>query len=242
MRSLLLVGLVLTCSGAVPNRGWAQFRVPAPRVVPPPRIAPPVHPPIHTPPRAHAPQNPPKQDGGVAAGQPGAALDEAEGQERDPNRAVREPGQPAVALNAAGEGGGPADSSLLPFALAVAGLVGGAGAAVAVWRRRLSPAGLVCITAPPPGEAPEHIRAAWVGLELPLARGGKQPRTMAALGAISDRAAGVQTGYVVDGRAAVERLAAHNPQAADWWREHAPEVLAPGYQFLFPTEVCHRLG
>src|SRR5262245_29015032 len=35
-------------------------------------------------------------------------------------------------------------------------------------------AGRVRVTAVPPGEAPEDVRRAWVGLELPLARSGPQ--------------------------------------------------------------------
>jgi hypothetical protein len=46
----------------------------------------------------------------------------------------------------------------------------------------------------------------------------------------------------VEGKKAVQLLAAVAPNAAAWWRQHAPHVLAHGYQLVFPVEVCEKIG
>jgi hypothetical protein len=97
------------------------------------------------------------------------------------------------------------------------------------------------IVAVPPGEAPERVRRAWVGLELPLANGETGLRDQSAFGALSNDPVGLRKGYAVDGGKAVELLAAKDPDAAEWWRGNAPHVLARGYQFVFPAEVCERV-
>lgn len=94
------------------------------------------------------------------------------------------------------------------------------------------------IVAPPPGEAPIDVRGAWVGLTLPLVPHAPAPYTAATTGAVSGRDAPPLTGYVVNGKQAVDRLAATAPWAAAWWREHAPHILVDNYQFLFPADVC----
>jgi hypothetical protein len=99
--------------------------------------------------------------------------------------------------------------------------------------------GRIRITATPSGDAPEEIRRAWVGLELPLGRTGLQ--RLEAEGVTSGRGAGVVEGYVVCGKVAVELLAAHAPEAAEWWRRNAPQVLAAGYELLFPRAACQPL-
>jgi hypothetical protein len=99
----------------------------------------------------------------------------------------------------------------------------------------------VCIVDVPPGEAPDYIRRAWVGLELPLAPGQTGPVALATMGVVSGRQDGVMVGYVVLGSEAVKLLAARDPDTALWWRTHAPHVLARGYLFAFPTEVCDRV-
>jgi hypothetical protein len=93
----------------------------------------------------------------------------------------------------------------------------------------------------PPGEAPDYVRKAWIGLELPLAPGQRGPAHKATQGVVSRRVDGQMDGYVILGSEAVKLLAAHDPEAALWWRTHAPHVLASGYELVFPTEVCDRL-
>jgi len=117
------------------------------------------------------------------------------------------------------------------------GLLGGASAGM----KGLDPSsGLIRIISTPPGEADRGIREAWVGLELPLAKTKDQGQELAALEVLSwkqDRT----IGYAVEGRVALERLAACSPEAAAWWREHVPHVLNSGYQFIFPQENCQKL-
>jgi hypothetical protein len=107
------------------------------------------------------------------------------------------------------------------------------------------------IIATPPGEAPEEVRQAWVGLELPLVAGEPGPRTLPVGGVLT----GAHTflgklfklltgqrrfahGYVINAPQALVLLAEKAPSAALWWREHAPHCWQSGQVFLFPAEVC----
>jgi hypothetical protein len=140
-------------------------------------------------------------------------------------------------------GGGGIDVDPLTVILGIAGVVG-AGVAVALgiraWRNRAI--AYVRITHTPPGEAPEEIRRAWVGVELPLRRAEVEPQQLPTVGAVSNQGWECTTGYIVDGRTAVRCLASHSPDAALWWRENAPHVVASGYRLCFPSAVCERLG
>jgi hypothetical protein len=100
----------------------------------------------------------------------------------------------------------------------------------------------VRITSTPDGDAPEAIRRAWVGLELPLAPGERGPRMLDAAGVVWQRPAGVKMGYAVRGRVAVELLEKQSPEAAAWWRQHVPDVLTAGFQFVFPAESCEKVA
>ncbi len=94
----------------------------------------------------------------------------------------------------------------------------------------------------PPGEAPESIRRAWVGVQLPLRRWEARAGMHRTEGVLSQQHRGTGTGYAVNGRAAVEALASHSPEAAAWWRTNAPHVLAWGYRLWFPSDVCEPVG
>lgn len=110
------------------------------------------------------------------------------------------------------------------------------------------------IIARPPGEAPEYVRDAWIGLELPLSgwlfRGRRLyatagvlsgPRTWAQrlrallLGGVQWR-----SGYAVKALRAVAILETRNPAAAAWWRTNCPHLLRSTRAFVFPTEVCRE--
>jgi hypothetical protein len=132
---------------------------------------------------------------------------------------------------------------LLRIALAVAGMAGVAitWCLVRKWRAKRTPRALVRITAPPPGEAPEWVRACWVGLELPLIPGQVRPLQGPAYQVLSRSFVLVPDGYAVDGKAAVQILESANVEAGGWWRANAPDVCAPGYQMVFPAQVCERL-
>ena len=111
------------------------------------------------------------------------------------------------------------------------------------------------IIATPPGEAPEEVRRAWLGMELPLAAGETGPRTLPVGGVLT----GARTflgrllklltgqrqyshGYVIDAPQALVLLAEQSPSAALWWRERAPHCWQPGQVFLFPAEVCAEVS
>jgi hypothetical protein len=111
----------------------------------------------------------------------------------------------------------------------------------------------VRITGVPPGEAPEWVRRAWVGLVLPLASGENGPRTRRGAGVLTGPRGcatalvhlllgrtTLWTGYVIDADVAVWLLAERSPEAAAWWRENAPHALQPGRRFIFPQEVCEE--
>jgi len=88
----------------------------------------------------------------------------------------------------------------------------------------------------PPGQAPDWVRKAWVGLEMPLSN--VQPDHIGILIGVVDKKpedanAG---GYVVSGRVAIETLERKNTEAANWWRENAPWIL--GNQLVFDKKVC----
>ena len=118
---------------------------------------------------------------------------------------------------------------------------------IAVLRRSAGSArqfgrGRIRIVAMPPGDAPEHIRRAWVGLELPLANGQSGPTRQPVQGILSAQDEGPVSGYAVDGREGVALLTAKAPEAAAWWRQQAPHVTMHGYQLVFPADVCEQVG
>lgn len=117
-----------------------------------------------------------------------------------------------------------------------------------------APAGRIRIIQRPEGEAPEWVRDAWIGLELPLlARdpltyrvvGGilTMPKTLLGhwLGVLTGRSRLI-TGYLVDANHAVRLVEARNPTAAVWWRTHAGGSVQPGQGFIFDLPACERVG
>jgi hypothetical protein len=110
------------------------------------------------------------------------------------------------------------------------------------------------IKSTPPGEAPENIRQAWIGLEIPVPprlagrRSGfgvgvlSGPTTwLGQLLAILSGRAQRESGYVVEAQVAVDLLSTRSPEAANWWRQHAPRLIAPGKYFLFAAEACEEI-
>lgn len=109
------------------------------------------------------------------------------------------------------------------------------------------------IIAVPPGEAPLWVREKWVGLDLPVVRySGRSkfialgvlssPRSMLAqwLAVLRGRAELIG-GYAVEALPAIDILAKASPEAAAWWRENTPHLIAPRRYLLFHEEVC-RVG
>lgn len=76
----------------------------------------------------------------------------------------------------------------------------------------------------PPGDAPESVRRAWVGLELPIAPDSPGNRCL------------------VYSNEAIAVLALADPTAAQWWRDHHPKACrALGLTFEFSPTVYERL-
>jgi hypothetical protein len=95
------------------------------------------------------------------------------------------------------------------------------------------------ILAPPPGEPPEYIRAAWVGCVLPLYTTTDDPKIrQQTTGVLSGRKGNLTPGFVVRVIDAIHELESHNAAAAQWWRQNAPELIQPGKLFIFPEEAC----
>ena len=109
------------------------------------------------------------------------------------------------------------------------------------------------IVSTPAGEAPEWVRQAWVGLDLPCT--GARPATYATRGVTAAPPSFWQklrgalgyggvplTGYCVPAVEAVDALAMVNPEAAAWWRDNTPQLLTPGQAFLFEKAACKASG
>ena len=124
---------------------------------------------------------------------------------------------------------------IAPFALVCMGLV-----ALAM-RKTTTSTVEIRIRDVPPGEAPEKIRRAWVGLTLPLAP-GKQPQLISAEGTMTKSRVGACRGYMVDGATALAILEKHAPEAAVWWRENARHVGQSGYKLDLSRRVVRELA
>jgi hypothetical protein len=123
----------------------------------------------------------------------------------------------------------------------VAVLVAGVGGLIAyvLSRKKRRPAPRIRIIATPPGEAPESVRRAWIGLELSLVPGSTEsPEAISAAGVLSGETGGTCLGFVVEGREAITALGFHDPVAAAWWRENVPEITSEWYGLGFPAGVC----
>ncbi len=90
----------------------------------------------------------------------------------------------------------------------------------------------------PPGDAPEDVRRAWVGLVLPVC----DPTNDVWLGrGVLTRRPETLDGYAVEGATAVSMLSKINTDAANWWRDNAPHILQPGAILVFHAKVCEKL-
>jgi hypothetical protein len=91
----------------------------------------------------------------------------------------------------------------------------------------------------PQGEAPQWVRHAWIGCELPciLDTCGHVPVPVVGVHTRSFR--GSIAGFSVDQRVALEILHQHNPNAAAWFGDHG--YPRAGERFLFKTECCEVL-
>lgn len=115
---------------------------------------------------------------------------------------------------------------------------------------------VVRIIAAPPGEAPEEVRRAWIGLVVPVdVQQGKSLGSHFGVGVLTGpsgfwrRIWAVVTGravrwqgFALDAAVCVELLSTHAPLAAAWWRDNTPHLLKPGRKLLFPTDVCEWIA
>ncbi len=104
----------------------------------------------------------------------------------------------------------------------------------------------------PPGEAPEHIRQAWIGCSLPLLEGSSiEPSKCPSVGVLSGPKSFVGLwiasifgrceewqGYKVDAATAIKILALTHPEAAKWWREETPHLVTREHALVFPADNC----
>lgn len=84
----------------------------------------------------------------------------------------------------------------------------------------------------PPGQAPQWVRDAWVGIELSVA---------------TDEVIGIQTGiyggapenmggFRIEGKEAFLALRSHNPRAHNWWRHNVPTAFFN--VLVFARDAC----
>jgi hypothetical protein len=109
--------------------------------------------------------------------------------------------------------------------------------------------GWIRIVQRPDGEAPEWVRDAWIGLELPLKKAGPvRCRTVGVLTAPRTRfglwcavllgRSRMISGYLTDAHASVGILQRHNPTASMWWKTKAADHVQPGCEFIFDLPAC----
>lgn len=144
------------------------------------------------------------------------------------------------APHAPGEPGSDGSDVVLAVVAGLLVLIGG-GFLVHSWRNRPGQHGVIRVVSVPPGEAPESVRRAWVGLDLPLLPGQDKIKLHPSFQVLSGEEAHPVPSYAVDGQAAVRVLRAAHPEAAEWWQVNAKWVMEPGAQFVFPATVCERL-
>lgn len=84
----------------------------------------------------------------------------------------------------------------------------------------------ILIIKTPRGEAPEHIRRAWLGLALPCIG-----ISYSSVGVLSEKPTNNGEGYSVPQKEAIRVLAGKKPKAAAWWTKHG--FPKPGKTFVF---------
>jgi hypothetical protein len=97
----------------------------------------------------------------------------------------------------------------------------------------------------PPGEAPEEVRRAWVGLSVPVTEPESRLRDQVkVVGVRSGPHGGTETwrGYAIESRKCIEHLRGHDAVAAAWWVDNCPRFMEPKRRFVFPAECCELLG
>jgi len=128
------------------------------------------------------------------------------------------------------------DAGWVPWAIGSGVCLAAVGGLAVVLRPR---GGRVRVFDIPPGEAPDWVRRAWVGVELPTQN--RMPKPIEVIQMSTGEPAGEWVGYAVSGIAALAAVAAVNARAAEWWRSNLPAITTPDYKLIFPANVCERL-
>ena len=94
---------------------------------------------------------------------------------------------------------------------------------------------MIEITRTPPGQAPEEVRKAWIGMKLPsIGRDmGQEPGSVR-----SDHSS--DGGYMVEAPVALAALKIYNPVAFEWWMNYNPVLLFMG-KLIFHADVCKEV-
>lgn len=93
------------------------------------------------------------------------------------------------------------------------------------------------IIATPAGEAPEWVRQAWVGLEIPVEDCAGMGEVHGVLSGKPDPSN--SDGYHVNEKSAVDILRAKSFGAARWWEEHID--IQPHKHLVFGKEFCQLI-
>ncbi|MFA6183496.1 MAG: hypothetical protein WC682_00155 [Parcubacteria group bacterium] len=88
----------------------------------------------------------------------------------------------------------------------------------------------------PPGQAPEWVRKAWIGLVMPVAE--NLPTHTIAMGVLGGKAEN-PNGYPVETSIAIQILKEKSPDAAQWWTEHVSPIFMRW--LIFKEEVCQLI-
>ncbi len=112
----------------------------------------------------------------------------------------------------------------------------------------------VRVIAVPPGEAPEHIRRAWLGLVLPLAPWAPGPvegaecdgptKPVGVFATLARLLTGRYPGglyYVTSVDAALAVLERASPGASAWWLENTPHLIGANRTFQIAAGVCEEV-
>ena len=98
------------------------------------------------------------------------------------------------------------------------------------------------ITGLPGGQAPEVIRRAWIGVEIPVDESEEQPCTQDTGGILVRGEQPVpKRVYTVFALDAFKALKKHNNGASLWWAASAPQWFREGMHLLFDESACELI-
>lgn len=90
------------------------------------------------------------------------------------------------------------------------------------------------IVAAPPGQAPDWVRQAWIGIEIPLLEEQEGGVLVGVNGGAPDPRS--LNGYTVALEGAIDALRKQSPRAAEWWDQCLIAQL--GQKLTFARDAC----